>query len=200
MRGNQKKAKLSPQVERALWVYDRRRMAGESLAYDDMELEAGVSSSAFSRAIAIRMAEDKIATEQAIALSKSAAKKLVLAIRRATRELDMQYETRVRNEAKKLLDEWHIPDYLKTLRTVQTMLKWKRGIMSRAEYVRIIRCLHPDTGAHVTDENRNEAFRLFTQYEARLVDDNEQVDLKRVSNLPSTVEELLARKRSRLNT
>jgi hypothetical protein len=69
--------------------------------------------------------------------------------------------------------------------------------MSRADYRKILRCVHPDTGAHVSDANRNEAFRLFTQLEARLVDDAEQADLKRVSTLPKTVEEMLARRKTK---
>jgi hypothetical protein len=190
--------KAAPQLQKALDAYDAFMAVGVEPTREQIEERAGVSSGIAQRAFERRRTEAIVAGE-AIAfpvMSKAARAQL----RRLEKRLELEAEWRARQEAKRIIGTLSIPNYLETLRKVEQMLKFKRGIMSRAEYVQIIRCLHPDTGAHVSEANRNEAFRLFTQYEAKLVDDQEQADLKKVSSLPSTVEELLARKRSRLNT
>jgi hypothetical protein len=192
-----KPTKPTPELEKALHAYDRRKLAGQELTYEAIMQEAGVSSTPVRRAIAMREAEEKVSKEAVAGLSMSAQQKLDAAIRSAVRRLELEAETRAINESKKRLDEWHLPNYMALLRKVEEMLKFKRGLMSRADYRKILRCVHPDTGAHVSDANRNEAFRLFTQLEARLVDDAEQADLKRVSTLPKTVEEMLARRKTK---
>ena len=192
-----KPKKTNEKLEKALHAYDRRKQAGEELTYEAIQQEAGVSSTPVRRAIAMREAEAKASTDATVSLSASAKEKLQAAIRREMKRLELETETRVIEETKRRIEEWHLPNYMKLLRTVEDMLKFKRGLMSRADYRKILRCVHPDTGAHVSDANRNEAFRLFTQLEARLVDDAEQADLKRVSTLPKTVEELLARRKTK---
>jgi hypothetical protein len=189
--------KTNEKLEAALHAYDRRKQAGEELTYEAIQKEAGVSSTPVRRAIAIREAEEKASTDAVAGLSMSAKEKLQAAIRSEVKRLELEAETRAINEAQKRIEEWFLPDYMKLLRKVEHMLEYKRGLMSRADYRKILRCVHPDTGAHVSDANRNEAFRLFTQLEAKLVDDAEQADLKRVSTLPKTVEELLARRRKK---
>jgi hypothetical protein len=192
-----KPKKTNEKLEKALHAYDRRKQAGEELTYEAIQKEAGVSSTPVRRAIAMREAEAKVSVAETAGLSASAQEKLQIAIRREMKRLELEVETRVLNEAQKRIEEWYLPDYMKLLRKVEKMLEYKRGLMSRADYRKILRCVHPDTGAHVSDANRNEAFRLFTQLEARLVDDAEQADLKRVSTLPKTVEEMLARRKTK---
>jgi len=192
-----KPTKPTPELEKALHAYDRRKLAGQELTYEAIMQEAGVSSTPVRRAIAMREAEEKVSKEAVAGLSMSAQQKLDAAIRNAVKRLELEFETRVIEETKKRIEEWHLPNYMALLRKVEDMLKFKRGLMSRADYRKILRCVHPDTGAHVSDANRNEAFRLFTQLEARLVDDAEQADLKRVSTLPKTVEEMLARRKTK---
>jgi hypothetical protein len=193
----QKPKKTNEKLEKALHAYDRRKQAGEELTYEAIQKEAGVSSTPVRRAIAMREAEAKASVAETAGLSASAQEKLQIAIRREMKRLELEAETRAINEAQKRIEEWFLPDYMKLLRKVEKMLEYKRGLMSRADYRKILRCVHPDTGAHVSDANRNEAFRLFTQLEARLVDDAEQADLKRVSTLPKTVEEMLARRKTK---
>jgi hypothetical protein len=192
-----KKSRPTPELEKALHAYDRRKLAGEELTYEAIQAEAGVSSTPVRRAFAMREAKQQIDQTDTIVLSMSAQEKFDAKVRALRKNLDFEVETKAREETRKRLDEWHIPNYLKLLHEVEKMLQYKRGIMSRAEYRKILRCVHPDTGGHVSEANRNEAFRLFTQYEAKLVDDNEEARLKRVSTLPQTVEELLARKRQK---
>ena len=197
----QKKVKkeTTPELEKALHVYDRRKAAGEPLTYEAIQEEAGVSATPVRVALAQRKAEEKMAQTGDIVLSMSAKEKFDAKVRAYQKQIDLEAETRAMNEARKQVEEWHIPEYMKTLRTVQKLLEWRRGggIMTRLEYRAIQRVLHPDTGPHVSDEKRNEAFRLFTQYEVKLVADNEQADLKKVSTLPQTVEELLARRKKK---
>ena len=184
-------------LEAALRAYDRRKAAGEEITYEALQQEAGTSSMPVRRAIAMRKGAEEVEQQAEIVLSASAQEKLDAKLRAHQRQLDLEFETRVLAESRKRLDEWDIPHYLKTLRKVEQLLEWRKGggVMSRADYRKIMRCIHPDTGAHVSDEIRNEAFRLFNQYEAKLVSDNEQVDIKKVSTLPRTVEEMMARRR-----
>jgi hypothetical protein len=186
--------KAAPQLQKALDAYDAFMAAtGIEPTREQIEERAGVSSGIAQRAFERRRTEAGVAGGE-IALppmSKAARAQL----KRLEKRLELEADWRARQEAKRIVTEMSIPYYMELLAKVDRMLAWKRGIMNRAEYITIIKVLHPDTGAHVSDANRNEAFRLFTQYEAKLVDDQEQADLKRVSTLPRTIEELLARKR-----
>jgi hypothetical protein len=192
-----KPKKTNDKLEAALHVYDRRKLAGEELTYEAIAKEAGVSSTPVRRAIAIREAEEAAGKEEQAALSMSAKEKLEAAIRREIRRLELEAETKARQEARRIVDELSIPNYLETLKKVEGMLKWTRGVMPRSEYRKILACLHPDMARDGHAKRFEEAFRLFNQYEAKLVIDNEQADIKKVSTLPRTVEEMLARKQAK---
>jgi hypothetical protein len=72
--------------------------------------------------------------------------------------------------------------------------------MRKAEYNTIMRCLHPDTAHSRTSEERAEAFRLFTHYKLKMINDEEErIDAKRElrSNMPKTLQEMLARKKTK---
>jgi hypothetical protein len=193
---------LSPQVEKALHVYDRRKLAGESLSYDAMEAEAGVSSSAFSRAIAIRQAEEAVVKQAEIILSASAQEKFDAKVRAFEKNFDLKVETLGRE----LFNKWKegaIQGYFDELRKVESLINNPRwAIMPLAHYKKIVACLHPDNARPGHEDRFNEAFVLFNDYKPKLVDlsseKDEKARLKRIelrgNPLPRTVEEMLARK------
>jgi hypothetical protein len=82
-----------------------------------------------------------------------------------------------------------------------TFTEWPHSIMRRAEYNTIMRCLHPDTAHSRSDAERAEAFRLFTHYKLKMVSDNAEDRTAAMrelrSNMPKTLEEMLARRKSR---
>lgn len=187
-----------PDVEKALRAYDRRKLAGEALTEAAVMEEAGTKRWPVRNAFTIRHAEEKLANGGEVAdLSATAQQKLEAAIRRETRRLDLEAHTRAIEESRKLFDEVSLPHYFKVLERVQELIKYKKGVMPRNEYRKILACLHPDMARDGHTKRFEEAFQLFNQYEARLVSDSEQADLKMVSTLPRTREEMLARKRAK---
>jgi predicted transcriptional regulator len=188
-------------LEKALHAYDRRKAAGEEITYEALMEEAGTSSMPVRRALSIRKGQEELGEQAEIILSASMQQKYEAKVRALKKTFEYEVQTRVLSDIKTHMEKYGIPNYMALLRKVEGMIEHKRGVMKRAEFRIIQRCLHPDTGQHVSDANRNEAFRLFMSLEARLVDDDkEQADLKRVSTLPRTVEEMLARKTMKRRT
>jgi alkylated DNA nucleotide flippase Atl1 len=194
------KAKPKPENEKldaALAEYDRRKLAGEAISRTAIAEAIGSSGMPAQVAIKLRQEQEELVRQEEVVLSASMQEKFDARVRAFKKTFDHEVETKVIGQIKQRLDEWYIPEYMKLLREVKQMLTWKRGVMTRKEYNKVIRCLHPDTGGHASDEARGEAFRLFTIHEARLVDDAEEARLKRVVGLPNTVEEMVARKRTK---
>ena len=184
----------SPKTKEALKAYDRQKAAGETPTLKSVAKEAGTSDIPSRKAITIRKTEE--AAIGSVDLPKSWQEKFDAKVKAFQKSFDLEVQIKAREQNLEWQKEVDFPNYMALLRKVQGMLENKHGVMKRAEFRVIQRCLHPDTGAHVSDANRNEAFRLFMSLEARLVDDDrEQADLKRVSTLPRTVEEMMARRR-----
>lgn len=122
------------------------------------------------------------------------------------KRLEANFDYRVRVEAQRRLDEISFPQYQKQLDEIARKLEWYpregAGVMTRKEYNTILKCLHSDKIKGFAEDPEaaavamNEAFRLFTKYEARLVSDEETRRTLR-SALPKTVEEMLARKKTK---
>jgi hypothetical protein len=67
-----------------------------------------------------------------------------------------------------------------------------RGVMSKQEYLTVVKCLHPDTNAD--EELKREAFRCFTQYKDVLV--KPEVKFSGPA-LPTSASELMARRKTK---
>ena len=125
-------------------------------------------------------------------LSLTAQQKLDLAIKQATRRLEIEIERRVRAEAREWIQK-QLDQYNENARHYEKVLSVRRGIMSRAEYRSILSCLHPD---RIQDETLKQryaaAFHLFTQLEKAVL--NEKESPTKPSDLPKTAEDLEKRK------
>jgi IS30 family transposase len=123
-------------------------------------------------------------------LSKTAQQKLESAIRQHKLKLDAEFDIRVRAEMKRYLDDVALPSYLKEIKEIERTIRDRRGIMDRVTYRKILSCLHPDRVADEALKKRfEEAFRLFTDLEKRVLNEKESPTTFR--NVPRTAEELL---------
>jgi hypothetical protein len=130
-------------------------------------------------------------------LSATAKQKLDAAIAAHKRRLDREFEGRVRAESMKWINEVRIPSYEKKIGDLIRMLSSPRNaVMTSAEYKKVVMCLHPDGLSSRTEEQLAEALRIFIHYKPKMVADEEE-KRRALSNLPRTVEELLARKKPR---
>jgi hypothetical protein len=76
---------------------------------------------------------------------------------------------------------------------------WPYSIMRKDEYQTIMRCLHPDTSHSRTPEQLGEAFRLFTYYKLKMINDEEERTTARRelrSGMPQTLQEMDARRKT----
>jgi hypothetical protein len=130
----------------------------------------------------------------ALSLSMSAQQKLDIAIREATRKLELEFEQRVRYECRKRIEETILPHYNETYAIYKDVIKGRKGIMDRATYRKILARLHPDcTPDEVSKKRQEEAFHFFSQLEKRLLDEKQSPTP--TMKIPRTYEEMMALKR-----
>ena len=136
-------------------------------------------------------------------LPKSYRQKYEALERRLIRRLENEFEQRVLAEARRRLDEMSLPQYAKELKELERSISSRKGIMDRTTYRKILSCLHVDRliqllniPSQKLDPNLSrrydEAFRLFTELEKRVLDEKESPTQFR--KMPSTYEELMAMK------
>ena len=96
-------------------------------------------------------------------------------------------------QVSKAFDEIMIPHAFEQAEFADAVLRSHRGLMSAADYKKILTCLHPDTAMPGWKDRCAEAFDLFKKLEGVLV----LPEQNRIptSDLPRTVEELLARRK-----
>jgi hypothetical protein len=124
-------------------------------------------------------------------LAMTAQQKLDAAIRQHKRKLDEEFEVRTREECKRWLNEISLPQYLKELTKLEQSISNRKGIMDRITYRKILSCLHPDRVQDpILKKRYEEAFRLFTELEKRVLDEKESPTQFR--KMPRTYEELMA--------
>jgi len=79
------------------------------------------------------------------------------------------------------------------LGVLERSIRERKGIMDRITYRKILACLHPDRVIDPALKKRyEEAFRLFTELEKRVLDEKESPTQFR--KMPRTYEELMAMK------
>ena len=97
-------------------------------------------------------------------------------------------------ECKRRLNAISLPQYAKELGELERLISSRKGIMDRITYRKILSCLHPDRVADATLKKRyEEAFRLFTELEKRVLNEKESPTAFR--KMPRTYDELMAMKR-----
>jgi hypothetical protein len=185
----------APKQDKIQDVVDALVLAGESVSRKKISEQFGVGEHTVQLAIAKaegRRAERDEPQIDRDMLSLSAQAKLDLAIKQATKRLEIEIEQRVRTENLKWLKS-QLDQYNENARHYQQVLSVRRGIMNRNDYRAILSCLHPDRIQDSALKKRYEhAFNLFTKLEKVLL--NEKESPTPSSGLPTTVEELLKRK------
>lgn len=126
-------------------------------------------------------------------LSLTAQEKLQLAIKQQKRKLEAEFEIRTREECRRWLNEISLPQYAKELAELERSITSRKGVMDRITYRKILACLHPDrVQDSVLKKRYEEAFRLFTELEKRVLDEKQSpTEFRKV---PRTYEELMKMK------
>jgi hypothetical protein len=201
-------------VDKALEVIRRRVAAGESLSYSDIQKESGVSDGSVTAARAAYQAEQDAlagaAKVEDLILSGSAQDRFdakLKAFKKAYKaQLDAEYQAKLTAAVNKWAEEYRIPSYLKEIADMRKMLdmRTKRGgALTRADYRKILSCLHPDThtaGAdgivtsNVSPEKLLDAFRVFKDCEDAIVMDANGPRVSAIYGMPFTQSDLLRRK------
>jgi hypothetical protein len=160
--------------------------------YEQAAAETGVGSvQVIKTSVAREEGRREVRSESSLALS--AQQRLDVAIRARKRKLDIDFEMRVLAECKRRLDEISLPHYAKELAELERSIGSRKGVMDRITYRKILACLHPDRVQDPMMKKRyEEAFRLFTELEKRVLDEKESPTEFR--QMPRTYEELMAMK------
>jgi hypothetical protein len=192
-----KRGLVTPQLDKARDIVREKLDAKEPISPHKLENEHGISHVTFDMAITAEVArketiEEKTALDPSL-LSKTAQEKLDIAIRAHKRKLDAEFEVKTREEVRRWLNEVSLPQYTKELAELERSITSRKGVMDRITYRKILACLHPD---RVTDpalkKRYEEAFRLFTELEKRVLDETQSPTTFR--KMPRTYEELMAMK------
>jgi len=119
-------------------------------------------------------------------LSLSAQQKLASAIKQHQHKLSAGYHAHIQEEIRKRLEETILPHYREKQAEAEKVIKARKGVMDKATFNRIRRCLHPDSRQSVSDKILAEAFDAFMALEKILLD--EKNSPTEFSQLPSTYE------------
>jgi hypothetical protein len=140
-----------------------------------------------------RAAQAEPEIEQA-ALSLTAQQKLDAAIRQHKRKLDIEFEQRVQDEYRKRMNDV-LPEFKEQQEHYERVIKNRKGILSRADFKKILSRLHPDNVQGGESKRRNEeAFHIFKRLELQLLD--EKAAPTPVIDMPANYQEWAARRKS----
>ncbi len=106
-------------------------------------------------------------------LSLSAQQKLATAIKQHQQQLNAEYYKRIEEEIRKRLEETVLPHYREKQAEAEKVIKARKGVMDKATFNRIRRCLHPDSRQSVSDKILAEAFDAFMALEKILLDEKD---------------------------
>jgi len=107
----------------------------------------------------------------------------------------------IRKGIKKWEDESGISFFMKRIDSdLQMFNNPRNAVMYKTEYNIILRALHPDTGHTRTKEQMEEAFRIFTRYKFKMINDAEEREnaIRALhSSMPKTLAEMMARRKNK---
>ena len=188
--------------ERALHAYDRRKAAGEPITRTLICEEANVSPIIAVEAITERVTEERVRAEYAPdakpELSKTKQAQFDAALRRADKQRELEFETRVNAKSKEFLDGYILPHYNKKYDEYCRAIVHRKGVLKYEEYRKLVKCLHTDTIHHLNPSPEmqtlfNEGFRILKHYELALCNEKEK-PTEQPTTLPKTTAEWQARK------
>lgn len=190
------RGKKMPRLDVARGIVRTKLEANEAISPHKLQHEYGISHVTFDMAITAELARKEAAETSSVfaaSLSQTARRKLDAAIRAHKHQLDLAFEQRCREECRRWLNDVSLPQYTKELAELERSISSRRGIMDRITYRKILACLHPDRVSDPDLKKRyEEAFRLFTDLEKRVL--NEKESPTNFRPMPRTYEELMAMK------
>jgi hypothetical protein len=199
---------VSDKRQRAFDAYDRiKAREGRKPIFAEVQEEAGVSNTVARAVFTARETEEQVRAKGP-ELTKAEREALIAKLPAKDRAWLEEEATKARAEAtaqvRHTYNQWkdqNLALYMKRVDDLIHMLSTPSyAVMYAKEYNIILRCLHPDTAGTRSDADRAEAFRLFTRYKLKFINDEEErIEARRQlrSQLPKTLEEMLARKRTK---
>ena len=118
-------------------------------------------------------AEQQIRPEN---LSMTAQDKLNAAIRQHQAKLDAKFYEEVNEGVRRFLLDTILPRYREEQQWANCIIAARKGIMNKATFNKVRRCLHPDSRASATDKTLAEAFDAFMALEKLLLDEKDFTD------------------------
>ena len=115
-----------------------------------------VTADAIGDLIKAYLAKTEIAPS---ALPKSAQAQLAAAMRRQEQQFNFLVDQRVQQR----LRETAIPARIKEAAELVRKIERRRGVMSKADYNAFRKAIHPDTGPHISEEERNRLSQLWEE-------------------------------------
>jgi transposase-like protein len=136
-------------------------------------------------------------------LPPSAQEKLQRAIKQVLRKHEAEYERRVQEGVKQVIDKTVLPHYNKKMDEFDEVIKSRKGVLTNEEFKLILSCLHPDQSA--SPERLREAFNLFKSHELSLRGEKEMptssfVMPRNYADLMKMREEVRAKRKAQKNT
>ena len=153
----------------------------------EIAVEVGLGERAVSQALEhVQIKREAEAQIDPSTLSLSAQQKLATAIKQHQQKLSAGYQAHIQEEIRKRLEETVLPHYREKQAEAEKVIKSRKGVMDKATFNRIRRCLHPDSRQSVTDKILGEAFDAFMALEKILLDEKDSPT--EFTQLPSTYE------------
>lgn len=197
-------------VRRASIAYDELEATGKPFTHKDLTNRAQVSSTvarkvftakATEKAVKETVIKESLTDRWANELTPSQKQKIDNILARERKNLHSHFDDEVSKGIEKWARETGIYLYMKEIENVKMMLKSPSyAVMYKAEYNKILFCLHPDRANSHSTEELAEAFRIFTHYKLKMINDTEEraeAQRKLNSRMPKTLEEMLARRRDK---
>jgi hypothetical protein len=184
-KGSKRKPRVKQDIVQAA-VYDLVN-AGKPVNRMKLVNEFGVGEHAVQLAVARAEGRQEALNDPEIdraALSLSAQQKLDAALRQQKRNQDLIFETRVRDEVKRRIDEIVLPHWKEKIAKAEQLYTHRRGAMSKETFNIIRRALHPDSRQAISDKKLAEAFDTFMGLEKFLL--NEKDSPTELPDLPQT--------------
>jgi ParB-like chromosome segregation protein Spo0J len=166
------------------------------MTHDRVAEELGIS------VVAVRLAVEREAgrreAEPVIdpaSLPMTAQQKIAAALRQQQHRLEIEYEQKRREGIERFLNEIGLPAAIERLGKLLRDIEYARrnGVMTRHQFMKIIRCLHTDTRESIDEDDLNEAFNIFQRLRPMLL--SEADDPTSASALPTSVVDFLARRK-----
>jgi hypothetical protein len=183
----------TPEMQKALDAYDHFKSIGVDPTQAQVEERAGVSSTAVRRAFERRKTAAEIAKQEPDLASLSAKGKAQVeaAVRKIQKRMDAEFDMRVQQGIRAHMAEHVLPMYAQKLAMADRIIAVHKRPFSIEEYRKLLAALHPDS----PPEMRTEMFRIVKERELLLRPAEKDKPLS--SDLPKTIEELLARRRKK---